>query len=93
MVQKLKSKLVAKRFQQNLGIDYSETFSPVVKTVTISSILALHVSFEWKVHQVDSYNAFPNGELQEEVFMTQPKGFENLEDLLMFVSYTKPCMI
>ena len=70
-----KARLVAQGFTQILGVDYFDTFNPVVKPYTIRFILALVVFFQWSVRQLDVENAFLNGELQEEVFMAQPQGF------------------
>ncbi|GAU30708.1 hypothetical protein TSUD_39320 [Trifolium subterraneum] len=75
-VNKYKARLVAKGFLQTPGFDFKETFSPVIKPVTIRLILTLAVTYKWTVQQIDINNAFLNGILQEEVYMTQPKGFE-----------------
>jgi len=72
---KYKAHLVAKGFLQNPGIDYAETFNPVVKAPTISVLFSLTVMFGWDIQQMDINNAFLNGELNEEVFMSQPKEF------------------
>lgn len=68
-VQRHKARLVAKGFQQTPGLDYFETFSPVVKPSTIRVIFTLAITHHWDIQQVDINNAFLNGELQEEVFM------------------------
>ena len=67
---------MAKGFHQTQGIDYVETFSPIVKPLTIQIILILTLSKGWLIHQLDVNNAFLNGDLDEVVFMSQPQGFE-----------------
>ncbi|KAH9783149.1 retrovirus-related pol polyprotein from transposon RE1 [Citrus sinensis] len=74
-VAKYKARLVAKGFQQIEGVNYFDTFSPVVKPATVRVVLSLAVMNQWIVRQVDVNNAFLNGELSEEVFMQQPEGF------------------
>jgi len=61
---------------QQEGIDYEETFAPTAKWNTIRLTLALAAEEGWKVHQMDVKSAFLNGDIQEEVYMTQPLGFE-----------------
>lgn len=60
-----KARLVAKGFQQQAGLDFVETFSPVVKPSTIGVVFTLAVTFNSAIQQVDVNNAFLNGELQE----------------------------
>ena len=72
---KYKARLVAKGFQQTPGVDFFETFSPVVKASTIRIIFTLAVSRGWDIQQIDINNAFLNGDLHEEVFMSQSDGF------------------
>jgi hypothetical protein len=76
-IDRYKARLVAKGFDQEEGVDFNEIFSPVIKPATIWLVLALTVHFHWVIHQLDIFNAFLHGYLEEEVFMEQPKGFED----------------
>lgn len=71
-INKYKARLVAKGFHQQHGFDFHETFSPVIKPVTIRIILTLALSYGWPIQQIDINNAFFNGFLQEEIYMLQP---------------------
>ena len=60
------------------GIDYQETFALVAQINSICVLLSLATNFNQPLHQLDVKNAFLNGELEEEVFMSLPPGFEEI---------------
>lgn len=68
---------VVKGFDQVDGLDFIETFSPVIKPTTIRLILVVAVHYNWPIRQLDVSNAFLYGHLEEEVFMEYPTGFED----------------
>jgi histone deacetylase 1/2 len=74
-VEGYKACLVARGFTQQEDIDYSKTFSPVVKQATIRLVFSTMVSHNWKIHELDIHNAFLNGVFAEEVYIKQPPGF------------------
>ena len=72
---KHKARIVEKGFAQKEGVDYEETFAPTAKWATTRTLFALAAQNGWKVHQMDVKTAFLNGDLKENVFISQPEGF------------------
>ena len=72
---KTKNSTLGSGFSQKEGIDYEETFAPVVRYTSISTILALESKMKWKLHQMDVKTTFLNGVI-EEVYIEKPQGFE-----------------
>ena len=82
-INRFKARLVAKGFHQVHGFDFHETFSPVIKPVTIRIILTFALSYGWNLFQLDVINAFLNGTLEETVFMIQFPDFEDADKSLV----------
>ena len=76
-IAKYKARLVAKGFHQQPGMDFIETFSPVIKPATVRLVLGIAVSLNWSIRQLDVSIAFLHGCLKEEVYMQQPQGYVN----------------
>ena len=70
-----KARLVAQGYLQMEGVDYDETFALVTRMESIKILLALACHLKFKFYQIDVKTAFLNGLLQEDVYVTQPKGF------------------
>src|SRR5579859_5279262 len=70
------SLLVARGFSQIYGVNYRDTYAPVVKLESIRILIAIAAIYGLEIHQMDVVTAFLAGELKEEIYMEQPEGYE-----------------
>jgi hypothetical protein len=70
-----KARLVAKGYAQRAGVDFDEVFAPVARLDSVRVLLAVAAHHGWEVHHLDVKSAFLNGDLIEEVYVSQPPGF------------------
>ena len=74
-VETFKARLVAKGYTQKEGIDYDETFSLVAMLKSIRILLSIAAYYDYEIWKMDVKTVFLNGNLEEELYMMQPKGF------------------
>ncbi len=72
-----KVRIVAKVFQQVHGVDYGETYAPVVKFSSVRVMLAAVAVNDLKLHQMDVFTAFLHGDIDKDIYMEVPAGFED----------------
>lgn len=72
---RLKARLVARGLEQRYGIDFKETFAPVVRWSTLRALIALATTLNWPIQHMDVVTAFLNGLLKEDIYMQQPMGY------------------
>nr|GFD38663.1 retrovirus-related Pol polyprotein from transposon TNT 1-94 [Tanacetum cinerariifolium] len=77
---KNKARLVARGYRQEEGIDFEESFAPVTRLEAIRIFLAYAAHKNMVVYQMDVKTAFLNGNLREEVYVSQPDGFVDLDN-------------
>lgn len=76
---KYKIRIVAKGYSQTYGIDYDETYAPVVRYSSLRMLLALAAHYDLELHHMDVKSAYLNGDLVEEIYMEQPEGAPIIE--------------
>ena len=74
---RFKARLVACGFSQILGIDFKDTLSPTLRSITFCIFVSLAVELDLELHHLDVHTAFLHGELEEEIYMQQPPHFED----------------
>lgn len=74
---KYKARLVAQGFSQKPGIDFQETYAPIMHLDSLCVLMAIGAREDMEIHSMDTVGAYLNGELQQEIYMWQPKGFDD----------------
>jgi hypothetical protein len=82
LIERYKGQVVAKGYTQVEGLDYDETFKPVVKFTSIHTLLALAAHLDPEIHQVNVKTAFLNGKLDEEIYSRLPPGANTDKSLI-----------
>jgi len=81
-IDRYKARLVARGFSQQHGVDYDETFAPVVRMETLRVLLAIAAAEDLEIHQMDVITAYLAGDLEEEIYMAPPPGIPGTEGMV-----------
>ncbi|SJL04873.1 uncharacterized protein ARMOST_08244 [Armillaria ostoyae] len=76
-ISRYKARLVAQGYSQIPGVDYNETFAPVVRLESVHAALGIAAIKDLEISQMDVKGAYLNGELEEEIYMRQPEGYDD----------------
>lgn len=87
-----KSRLLANGFHLRFGVDYEDTYAPVVRMTALHMLLSVAVHKKMFVYGMDVTNAFFDGSLEHELYMDQQEGFVYVKTPSMFASCTNLCM-
>jgi hypothetical protein len=74
--EKFRVRFMARGFPQKEGLDCEETFAPVARETSIRAVMSLVSVMGWRMHQINVKTSFPNGIIEEEVYIEQSRGFE-----------------
>jgi hypothetical protein len=75
-----KARWVVRGFEQKKGLDYNETFATVVKPISYKTLFVFAAAQDWEIEQIDVKTVFLYGDLDEEIYIEQPKKSENRTD-------------
>jgi hypothetical protein len=87
-----KTRLMAKGFTQKEGVDFKETFNPIVKFDSIKTMFSITTIEDINITQFDVCTFFLYGEIEDKIYMTHPLGFVNIKERGKFVECVMRCM-
>ena len=82
-ITRYKARFVVKGYLQKFGLDYNETFANTVRPGIYRALFFLAAELDWEIHQWDIKSAFPNADVEEEIYVQQPYGFEQDKKLVL----------
>jgi len=89
---KFKARLVAKGYFQVYGIDYDETYAPVVNMVTVRTLFSIVNNKNLFMYQMDIKSEFLNGQVKELIYIQQPKGYKSRGDRVCQLNCSLYCL-